>query len=272
MDDNNEKFRRGEVDFEMAMYDWAWMSQEQLRQTKLGVLPIEQVDYPIDDGEFIINEYPVEENQRRKRAAPQYMADPAQCSVTMPAGNFSWLDKGKVAPVQNQGSCSSCYIFSGIAALESAVAIKYNKAPVKLSEQQPLECIRNGVNGGCNLGLYAWAWENSRPNGAVAEASYKKYNAIDSGTCTTSMAKEANSVVEKWLQIPAGDEAALKCHLVKYGPISVSMDFSGKLMGYKSGVFTSAGSDCSPTKQYNHAVVVIGYGKSTSLITISLKY
>jgi Papain family cysteine protease len=37
----------------------------------------------------------------------------------------------------------SCYIFSGILALESAVAIEYNTPPVKLSAQHTLNCLKN---------------------------------------------------------------------------------------------------------------------------------
>lgn len=235
----------------MAVYSYAWMTKEQLAMTKMGLV-VPESDLLPDP----------EENQRRKRAAPQYKADPSRCNVNKPAGSFSWLDSGNVAPVQNQGQCGSCYIFAAIAALECAVSIRYMKPPVKLSEQQMLECLRNGASGGCKGGPFSSVWEKTKPNGASASSSYKKYSAIATGTCTNSMAKEANSVVEKYLQIPVGDEDALKCHLVKYGPISIGLDFSGKLMFYKSGIVTSAGIDCSLTNKINHALLLVGYGKN----------
>lgn len=124
-----------------------------------------------------------------------------------------------------------------------------------------LECL----NKGCKGGPFSSVWKQTKPDGVAASSSYKKYNAIATGTCSNSVPKEANSVVEKYLQIPVGDEDALKCHLVKYGPIAIGLDFSGKLMYYKSGIVTSAGIDCSLSSRINHASLLVGYGKNWSM-------
>ena len=56
---------------------------------------------------------------------------------------FDWVEDGKVSPVKNQGSCGSCWSFSGTLALESAWAIANNTDPVRLSEQEGVDCTTN---------------------------------------------------------------------------------------------------------------------------------
>jgi len=76
--------------------------------------------------------------------------------------SYDWRTKGVVNPIQNQGQCGSCWTFSTIAAIESALAIKSGKL-TKLSEQEIVDCSHGCVledgqqvcNQGCNGG---WMW------------------------------------------------------------------------------------------------------------------
>jgi len=54
-----------------------------------------------------------------------------------------------MAPVKNQGICGSCWAFAAIGAMEAMIAIKNSAAagslvaPVRLSEQQQVDCTTN---------------------------------------------------------------------------------------------------------------------------------
>lgn len=61
--------------------------------------------------------------------------------------SVDWRTQNAVTPVQNQGTCGSCWAFSAIAALEGEHAIKSGKL-VKLSEQQCLDCAGGSCAGG----------------------------------------------------------------------------------------------------------------------------
>merc|ERR1712070_1095672 len=68
--------------------------------------------------------------------------------------NKDWRDAKPtvVSPVKNQGGCGSCWAFSTVEVLESAVAIASGKL-LELSPQQVVSCAPNpndcGGTGGC---------------------------------------------------------------------------------------------------------------------------
>lgn len=238
--------------YEQAVYSFNTMKQEDITNSITGEVP-DSFDSP--------------SASRQKRAAPQTISAALQCSSAPTLKN--WVTDGKVTPVQSQGNCQSCYIFAALSALESVIAIKYNRAPVKLSEQQLLECIRVAPYGGCNRGASEWVWDSSRTdNGIVASASYKAYNEIDSAGCSKGIAKSPNTIVSSYIKNPYADEATLKCSLAKNGPHVVSMDFSGLIQSYKSGIFDDSNNECNSAldstgkmiKPSNHAVTLVGYG------------
>ena len=47
---------------------------------------------------------------------------------------------GKMTPVKNQGQCGSCWAFASNTALEGSLAISSGRAPLRLSEQQLVDC------------------------------------------------------------------------------------------------------------------------------------
>lgn len=185
----------------------------------------------------------------------------------------NWTDEGKVAPVQDQGLCRSSYLFASVACLESHVAIRSASSPIKLSEQQLLECIRDpeqpSLDGGCHDGKVEWIWETAKSkNGIVASASYIPYSANDTGKCSSKLPKSPNTMVDSCIKVPVGDEEALKCHLATNGPITVSMDFLSTITNYKSGIFDDSYGHCNVsmehkdgvyrmTKPYNHALLLV---------------
>jgi len=85
----------------------------------------------------------------------------------------NWATTGKVGAVKNQGGCGSCWAFNTSTILETMIAIQNNTAPVRLSEQELVDCAKKKVRGvvgsyncyGCNGGWMYEAWMYVKFNG-----------------------------------------------------------------------------------------------------------
>eukprot|EP00475_Leptophrys_vorax_P004277 TRINITY_DN12550_c0_g3_i1.p1 TRINITY_DN12550_c0_g3~~TRINITY_DN12550_c0_g3_i1.p1 ORF type:complete len:968 (+),score=15.40 TRINITY_DN12550_c0_g3_i1:305-2905(+) len=85
---------------------------------------------------------------------------------------------------KNQGSCSACWIFAPVAAVESLYAIVYNAAPPNMSEQKAIDC--QGT----------WACDGGRPDdafdyiavsgGLPLSAAYPYTGILNSALCMLS--------------------------------------------------------------------------------------
>ena len=79
--------------------------------------------------------------------------------------NIDWSiqGKGNAPPVKDQGACGACWAFAATSVLESAISIKKTGTgvlvpPVRLSEQQLVDCTLAYKNNGCSGGLTEKAW------------------------------------------------------------------------------------------------------------------
>ena len=100
-----------------------------------------------------------------------------QLAATLP-NSYDWTTAGGVTPVKDQGYCGSCYAFSAVAAIESAILIKTGKV-VSLSEQQIVDC--NYENYGCNGGFMDLVYDYLQTKYLATSANYP-YTAQD-GSC-----------------------------------------------------------------------------------------
>jgi len=193
-------------------------------------------------------------------------ADMSALNISAAPDSWDWRTKGVVSPVQDQGQCGSCWTFSTIAAVESALAIKSGKLQ-KFSEQEVVDCSHGCVleegqqvcNQGCNGGwmwsaltdIISWVGEEletdypyTAETGTCKRTSHTAYSPITNYTCLSGP-KLAN-------------ETEMAAFTAANGPLSIAMD-AGILQSYTSGIITPAAGDCSKT-ELDHAILIVGYG------------
>jgi len=77
---------------------------------------------------------------------------------------------GFMHPVKDQGGCGSCWAFAANTALEGTIAKKTNSTPVRISEQQLVDCLYD--NKGCNGGWMSTAWRFQERQGYMYDSDY----------------------------------------------------------------------------------------------------
>jgi C1A family cysteine protease len=167
---------------------------------------------------------------------------------------FDWRSQGAVGPVKDQGSCGSCWAFSTVANLEGLNYIK-SKAIVQYSEQQLVDCDKNGDEG-CNGGLMENAFEYLRQAGGIMKSTDYKYTARD-GKCKFDKTKAALKV-SGFKFAGTEDEDQIKEFLYTTGPLAIALN-ADPLQFYSGGIINDGPEDCDP-QGMNHAVTLVGYG------------
>lgn len=163
---------------------------------------------------------------------------------------------GLVPPIEAQGNCGSCYLFSATGPCVSAfIKAGYAKpdGSFNLSEQYGLDCQQfGGCGGGDETEVIDFIKNKGFPldeygpyrasSGRCSYSNQKLWKIDDWGYCTPEA---------KWGQ--AKTEDMKKC-IAKYGPISVALDAGG--LNGRPGSISKTG------RGINHAVVLIGWDDS----------
>lgn len=169
----------------------------------------------------------------------------------------------KVAAIQDQGSCGSCWAFSTASNTESRIAIVYNRSIAKLSEQQLVDCDHvcgsyrsvSGCDEGCAGGLMPNAWTYQRDHELILASTYP-YTAR-AGACRDGANRNPNGVVVGF-ELYSENEDELVATIAQKGPVAIAVDASAWSF-YRGGIMKSV---CSNTTldDLNHAVNIVGYG------------
>ncbi|NWH42236.1 CATS protein, partial [Chloropsis hardwickii] len=134
---------------------------------------------------------------------------------------LDWRDKGCVTEVKNQGACGACWAFSAVGALEAQVKLKTGNL-VSLSAQNLVDCSGMYGNKGCAGGFMTEAFQYIIDNGGIESDESYPYTA-QNGTCRYNASARAASC-SRFLELPPGDEAALRDAVATVGPVAVAID------------------------------------------------
>jgi hypothetical protein len=173
-------------------------------------------------------------------------------NADMSAYNVDWIAYGGVVTGKDQGSCGSCYAFSGNTGLESYIAVTEGTTPVHLSEQQIVDCTGNWGNGGCQGGHEHNNYHYGTYNGLVKDSDYPYTGTVD--PCKADQATGV-AMVDYYGTITDGAMGIIE--KLQFSAIAVGVQGENDfLYNYESGILNS--TQCI-YNYIDHGVTLTGY-------------
>lgn len=184
-----------------------------------------------------------------------------KCSDSRPTyfhpEEVDWNKEGKVHAVKNQAACGSCWAFSAVGAIESAIAITKKVEVPSLAEQELVDCSRDYGNEGCNGGFMHWAFNYVLDHNINDDKDYE-YTASD-GECRTDDIGVGKTEINGCVHTVPSIEGLAEAIAVT--PVSVAFAVQNDFRFYKSGVYNP--SSCPG--QINHGVLAFGYNTKNEI-------
>jgi C1A family cysteine protease len=170
------------------------------------------------------------------------------------AASYDYRTTGAIQPPKDQNPCGSCYVFSAAAAYEASWYLQ-NKAHIRVSEQQILDCAKSGD---CDGGFHTGVFDFAKQKGFVKEDQYRPYTA-SAGKCDVPSgpysAANWSTVYGKY---GTPNPAAIKEALCVHGPVVAAMYATDQFLQYKTGVFNEF-PVLDGDSDINHDVLIIGW-------------
>jgi len=192
--------------------------------------------------------------KRQAKALPEYV---------------NWVEKGFVNDIRSQ-NCGSCWAFASISLIESHYAIKFGKN-ISLSDEHLINCIHDqtGKSGCQGAGIYpALLFAKYRGISTTEQYPFNpNRNGMDTNYCNKDV-KVSDVKVLGRVDIPSGDEEALKEAVATKGPVGIAMLALDNFGAYKSGVYDDP--ECENSIQaggqsVNHNMIIVGYGTENGI-------
>jgi C1A family cysteine protease len=167
-------------------------------------------------------------------------------------------DASVVGPVEDQGSCGSCWAFAAAGETAMIYALKTGTL-LTLSKQQLVDCAKDAYDnpdqGGCEGGLSSLTWQAGGyydTSGACLESAYP-YTATDAPCLTTCAPVIPPGAIVGLGAVPRGFDN-IKAGLMDR-PLKVSVHADSVWHSFSSG-----GAEASVCYTgTNHAVIAVGY-------------
>lgn len=170
--------------------------------------------------------------------------------------NYDWRNYNVAKNIKDQGNCGSCWAFSAVAAIEAQYMIS-KQIDVELSEQQLLDCSKE--NHGCSGGLLDLAFKYVLSSKGLCTEKDYPYSESAKFVCLTGRCKEHYPISN--MHHVSIDQ--LKKAIRHIGPISVDIYVEDSFVFYTGGIFEG---DCAEDEDTNHAILAVGYGKTSVLL------
>ncbi|EGG20582.1 hypothetical protein DFA_00443 [Cavenderia fasciculata] len=174
---------------------------------------------------------------------------PSPTPVPPTSNNIDW--RPFLTPIRHQGQCGSCWTFGSVAAIESRYLIKNGLAEINtldLSEQNGVNCLRFGCNGGWSQLFFETFMEKG-----LAYEKDMPYLAADQPTCSYDIGTPRFRF-SSYGTVPRFNKQAMIDEL-RNGPITVSLWVDDAFQSYSGGIF-----NCQTVyTTTNHIVTLIGY-------------
>ena len=179
--------------------------------------------------------------------------EPTYLEVPTEFTPIDWITAGAVNPIQDQGSCGSCWAFSTICGLEGGHFVASGEL-LKFAEQQLVDCSTE--NNGCGGGMSYNGYHYFVTHQPMSEASYP-YTARN-GVCQYDSSNAYNvNTANPWYVTVAYENVDQMKAALALKPLNVSIEASAtSFHQYSSGIF----NDPACGDQHNHATNVVGMG------------
>lgn len=179
--------------------------------------------------------------------------------------SFSWLEKGYVTAMKNQGQCGSCWSYAATVPLEYAYK-KITGNLISLSEQELLDCTPEGYGGppdGC-----VGNWPHHAYNFVIQTQSVptlRTYPYKDKDLpCRSNQHPSAFTgklKITSYNQVKSGVQGTMSA-IVSHGPVAVAVYTGNDFFAYSSGIYDG----CHYRQRSNHAVAIVGYDASSWMV------
>ena len=171
--------------------------------------------------------------------------------------SWNWVDQGVLGRVEDQGFCSSSWVFTTVGNVEALNKIK-TKNFIYLSKQQLIDCDEMGV--GCDGGLMEYTIQYLIENGCMSEEDYPYVEYED--TCKYDPSKVVVKIKD-WLILDTQDEVEIKEFLYSNGPLAIAIN-ADPFQYYTGGIIDEDKLSCDP-EGLNYGVILVGYGNENGV-------
>lgn len=230
---HNKLYEAGKVSYRRAVWEQSDLNYEEKQKVLIGQKQVQIVGNETKTGRLMAS------------ALSKLKATPAE---------VNWVKAGLVNPIRNQGKCGSCWSYTAASVAEGVLLKKGIKT--RLSEQNLVDCSKNGGNSGCNGGDSYAALKYISRNGIASLDDYP-YTGRNGKCRASSMEKVKFSLGTVKYERLRGNEDRLKNIVAQYGPVAVAIRAADSFMNYESGIYNNP--KCS--RNLDHAVTLVGYGR-----------